>query len=56
MMAMNIIGRPAAAYSSPIVKVKKPDGSNQVCINFKALIVITVFDSEQTISADDILP
>ena len=56
MSAMNIIERSEAAYSSPIVMVKKPDGSNRVCINFKALNAITVFDPEPMISADDILP
>jgi hypothetical protein len=56
MTAMNIIERSEAAYSSPIVMVKKPDGSNRVCINFKALNAITVFDPEPTFSADDILP
>ena len=56
MSDMNIIERSDAAYSSPIVMVKKPDGSNRVCINFKALNAVTVFDPEPMISADDILP
>jgi hypothetical protein len=56
MTAMNIIERSEATCSFPIVMVKKPDGSNRVCINFRALNAITVFDPEPTISADDILP
>jgi hypothetical protein len=56
MESMNIIERSEAAYSSPLVIVKKSDGSNRVCVNFKNLNSITVFDPEPMMSADDIFP
>jgi len=36
--------------------VKKPDGSYRVCVNFKDLNKITVFDPEPMMSPDDIFP
>jgi len=38
------------------VLVKKPDGTFRVCVNFKDLNKITVFDPEPMTSADDIFP
>jgi len=38
------------------VLVKKPDGSYRVCVNFKDLNKITVFDPEPMMSPDDIFP
>jgi len=51
MLAMGIIERSEA---SPLVLVKKPDGSYQVCVNFKDLN--KMFDPEPIMSADDIFP
>jgi len=42
------------APASPLVLVKKPHGSYRVCVNFKELNKITVFDSEPMMSPDDI--
>jgi len=50
------ISRCEAPYASPLVLVKKPDGSYQVCVNFKELNKITVFDPEPMMSPDDIFP
>jgi hypothetical protein len=36
--------------------VKKSDGSNRVCVNYKQLNKVTVFDPEPMMSADDIFP
>ena len=36
--------------------MKKPDGSYRVCVNFKDLNKITVFDPEPMMSPDDIFP
>ena len=44
MLAMGIIERSEAPYASPLVLVKKADGTYRVCINFKELNKITVFD------------
>jgi len=54
MLAMGIIERSEAPYASPLVLVKKPDGSYRVCVNFKDLNKITVFDPEPMMSPDDI--
>jgi transposase InsO family protein len=56
MLSMQIIEKSEAAYSSPLVIVKKSDGTNRVCVNFKNLNAITVFDPEPMMSADDIFP
>ena len=46
MIRMNIIERSESAYASPIVLVKKPDGTNRFCIDFRKLNRITIFDAE----------
>jgi len=56
MLAMGIIERSEAPYASPLVLVKKHDGSYRVCVNFKDLNKITVFDPEPMMSPDDIFP
>ena len=35
-----------SSYSSPIVVVRKPDGSNRFCVDFRKLDKVTVFDPE----------
>ena len=49
MLVTGIIERSEAPYASPLVLVKKPDGSYLVCVNLKDLNKITVFDPEFTI-------
>jgi len=56
MVAMGIIERSEAPYASPLVLVKKPDGSYRVCVIFKDLNKITVFDPEPMMSPNDIFP
>jgi len=56
MLAMGIIERSDAAYASPIVMVKKSDGTYRMRVNFKELNKITVFDPESMMLADDIFP
>jgi len=56
MIAMGVIERSEAAYASPLVLVKKADGSYRVCVNFNELNKITVFDPEPMMSPDDIFP
>ena len=55
MLTMGVIERFEALYASPLVLVKKPDNTYRVCMNFKELNKITVFDLSQPImSPDDI--
>ncbi|XP_068227703.1 uncharacterized protein [Palaemon carinicauda] len=44
----------ASPYASPVVMVKKSDGSNRVCIDFRKLNRITIFDPEPMVTADDV--
>ena len=37
MLAMGMIERSEAPYASPLVLVKKPDGSYRICVNIKDL-------------------
>src|SRR5260221_7573310 len=54
MLAMNIIEPSEALYASPLVIVKKSDGTNRVCVDYKRLNSITAIDPEPMTMADDI--
>ena len=56
MLAMGVIERSEAPYASPLVLVKKTDGTYRVCVNFKPLNTVTVFDPEPMMSPDEIFP
>jgi len=54
MLAMGVTERSETAHASPLVLVQKADANTySVCINFKELNNITVFDP-QTMSPDEI--
>ena len=46
MLANGVIEPSTAPYASRIVVVKKSDGSNRICIDFRKLNKVTVFDPE----------
>ena len=46
MMEMDIIEPSESPYASSIVVAKKSDGSNRICIDFRKLNKVTVFDAE----------
>ena len=54
MLSMGIIEPLSAAYASPVVMVKKPDGSTRVCIDYPKLNSVTVFDPEPMPTAEEI--
>jgi len=56
LLEMGVTERSGAPYASPLVLVKKPDNTYRVCVNFKELSQITVFDREPMMSLDDIFP
>ena len=54
MLAMGVIESPTVAYASPIIMVKKPDGSTRVCTDYRKLNSFTVFDPEPMPTAEEI--
>ena len=54
MLDSGIIERSEAAYAAPLVVVKKSDGSNRICCNYKQLNKLTIFDPEPMMSKEDV--
>jgi hypothetical protein len=54
MMAMGVIEPSDSPFCSPLVMVKKPDGSNRSCIDFRRLNQACVFNAEPMPNADEI--
>ena len=54
MLEAGVIERTDSPYASPIVLVRKKDGTNRFCIDFRRLNKITVFDGEPMPSVADI--
>ena len=52
MLKLGVIEPSTSPYSSPIVIVKKKDGSNRFCIDFRALNRVTIFDAEPMSDAE----
>jgi len=46
MLKLGVIEPCTSSYVSPIVVVRKPDGSKRICVDFWKLYKITVFDAE----------
>ena len=55
MVNLGIIRPSASPYASPVVTVRKKDGTYRVCIDYRKLNKLTVFDPEPMTSAIDVL-
>ena len=54
MLRMGVIRRSTSPYASPVVIVRKKDGLNRVCVDYRKLNKITIFDPEPMGSTDEI--
>jgi hypothetical protein len=54
MHRLGIIEPTESPYASPVVIVKKSDGSNRICIDYRKLNSLTVFNSEPIGNQDEI--
>ena len=54
MLDLEIIEPSQSPYSSPVVLVRKKDGSCRFCIDFRGLNKITVFDAEPIPNVEDL--
>ena len=54
MLKMNVIEPSTSSYASPVVMVKKQDGSTRVCVHYRKLNAVTIFDPEPIRNADEI--
>ena len=51
---MNIVEPSNSPYASPVVLVKKKDGTNRFCIDFRKINKLTIFDAEPLPNPDEI--
>ena len=54
MMKTGIVRESSSPYASPMVIVKKKDGSNRICVDYRKLNRITVTDPEPMTAAEDL--
>ena len=52
MTSLGIIQESSSPYASPVVIVKKKDGSNRICVYYRKLNKITIADPESMITAE----
>ena len=55
MLASGIIRRSSSPYASPITVVMKKDNTIRLCIDFRKLNSITVFDAEPIPTLEELL-
>ena len=54
MMDTGIVRESSSPYASPLVVVKKRDGSNRMCVDYQKLNLVTVADSAPMTTAEDL--
>ena len=54
MEQLGIIRKSNSPYASPVVIVKKKDGSNRICVDYRGLNKITIFDPVPVTSPNEI--
>ena len=52
MIKMGVIRESSSPYASPVVVVKKKDNTNRVCVDYRKLNKLTVFDPEPMPTAE----
>ena len=52
MMTMGVIRGSSSPYASPVVVVKKKDNTNRICVDYRKLNKLTVFDPEPMPTAE----
>ena len=55
MLKLGVIEVSESKYASPIVLVRKRDGTNRFCVDFRKLNKVTVFDPEPIPNADNLM-
>ena len=55
MLEQEIIRPSSSPYCSPITVVSKPDGNIRLCIDFRKLNSITIFDNEPIPQMDEMV-
>ena len=51
---MGFIRKSSSPYASPVVIVKKKDGSNRICVDYRKLNKVTISDPEPTKISEDL--
>ena len=54
MLDMGVIRKSSSPYASPVVIVKKKDGSNRICIYYSKLTKVTIADPEPMKTSEDL--
>lgn len=54
MLNMGVIRESKSHYASPVVIIWKKDGTNRICVDFRKLNRLTVFDPTPILTADEI--